>query len=56
MEVNDLRQEIDKCLQQAYQYGNIGHTKKYRDDINTLDSIMASYFGMYYNKELGKYE
>ena len=56
MEVSDLRKEISKCLQLAYKYGNIEHIANYKNDIDTLDEIMASYFGIYYNEETEKYE
>ena len=56
MEVSDLRKEIDKCRQLAYKYGNIEHVEKYNNDIDTLDDIMAAYFGIHYNKETGEYE
>lgn len=56
MEVSDLRKEIGKCLQLSYKYGNIEHVRKYKSDIDALDEIMASYFGIHYDEETGEYE
>lgn len=56
MEVSDLRKEIEKCLDQAYHYGNVDHVKKYNNDIDALDDMVAGYYGKYYNEEIGEYE
>ena len=56
MEVSDLRKEIEKCLNQAYKYGNVSHVKKYKDDIDSLDDMVSGYYGKYYNKETNEYE
>jgi hypothetical protein len=56
MEVLDLRKEIEKCLNQAYKYGNVSHVKKYKDDIDSLDNMMSGYFGIYYNEKTNEYE
>ena len=56
MEVSDLRKEIEKCLKLTYKNGKIPHVEKYEEDRKTLDELMASYFGMYYNRKTGKYE
>lgn len=56
MEVSALRKEIEKCLKLAYRAGEIPHVKQYEEDRNTIDELMASYFGMYYNRETEKYE
>ena len=60
MEVSDLRKEIEKCLELSYRNGQILHREKYKEkymkDIESIDEIMASYFGVFYNKEIGEYE
>lgn len=56
MEVSNLRKEIEKCLELSYRNGQISHCEKYKKDIDTIDEIMASYFGVFYNKEIGEYE
>ena len=56
MEVSDLRKEIEKCLELSYRNGQILHCEKYKKDIETIDEIMASYFGKHYNQETFKYE
>lgn len=56
MEVSDLRKEIEKCLKSAYRTGQIPSVKQYEEDMNTIDELMASYFGLYYNRNTEKYE
>ena len=56
MEVYDLRKEIEKCLELSYRNGLISHCEMYKNDIEVIDKMMASYFGKYYNKETSEYE
>ena len=56
MEVSDLRKVIEKCLKLTCKNGQIPDVKKYQEDRNTLDELMASYVRMYYNRKTGKYE
>lgn len=56
MEVSELRKEIEKCLDLSYKNGQISHCEIYKNDIEVIDEIMASYFGVFYNEEIGEYE